>query len=298
MLSTFLLILPDFILMALGLSLLRWRLLTPDFFANAEKLVYYILFPTLLFNAMAKSELSLQQISTLGLATAMVITAGGLLAWLSMPILRPEPIRQASVAQCAYRFNSYLAFSIAGALGGEAALSAMAVIAVIAVPLGNIFAVSTLAKQNKSHLLGPIIKNPLIIGTLAGLAWNVADLPMPNFLDVTLTRLGSSALAVGLICVGASFTMYALKGAQRLASWMIVTKLVASPLAALAINAMMPLSPLEQQMLLLFAALPTASSTYVLAVRMGGDGKLVAVTMSLCTLFAAFTMPLWLMISY
>ena len=298
MTSTFLLILPDFLLMALGLGLLRGHFLSADFFIGAEKLVYSVLFPALLFSSMAKSQLSLQQISTLGLATALVIITGAICAYLAKLLLATDALRHASVSQCSYRFNSYLAFSIAGAMGGATGLSAMAVIAVVAVPLGNILAVSALAQQNKGSLIGPLIKNPLIISTLSGLAWNLMGLPLPSPIDITLSRLGSSALALGLICVGASFSLYALQGAQGLVSWMIAIKLLVCPLAALLINLIMPLSPLEQNMLLLFACLPTASTTYVLAVRMGGDGKLVAVTMSLCTLLAAFTMPLWLMIQY
>lgn len=298
MATTFLLILPDFLLMALGLLLLRGQILPQNFFNEAEKLVYWILFPALLFSSMAKSELSLQQISTLGLATALIIFCGALLAFLALPALKPDRLRHASVAQCAYRFNSYLAFSLAGAIGGEAGLSAMAVIAVVAVPLGNVLAVSTLAQQNKSSLFLPLIKNPLIISTLLGLGWNLLGLNLPEPIDITLSRLGSSALALGLICVGASFSLHALQNAQRLVGWMISIKLLLCPLVALAIIALMPLSPLEKQVLLLFAALPTASTTYVLAVRMGGDGRLVAITMSLCTLAAAFTMPLWLSIRY
>lgn len=298
MIATFLLILPDFLLMALGLILIRWRFLPAAFFTGAEKLVYYVLFPALLFSSMAKSQLSLQQISTLGLATALVIFIGAFLAFLAIPVLKPDRLKHASVAQCAYRFNSYLAFSIAGSLGGEIALSAMAVIAVVAIPLGNILAVSSLAQQDKSNLLIPLIKNPLIISTLAGLTWNMAGLALPDPIAITLSRLGASALAIGLICVGASFSLHALQGAQRLISWMAVTKLLLCPLAALLINALMPLNVLEQQMLLLFASLPSASTTYVLAVRMGGDGKLVALTMSIITFLAAFSLPLWLMIQY
>lgn len=299
MFATFFLILPDFLLMALGLVLVRFRFLLPDFFHGAEKLVYYVLFPALLFSSMAKSELSLQQISTLGLGTALVILAGVAMTYVARPLLHPDALQHASVAQCGYRFNSYLAFSIAGALGGTAGLSAMAVIAVVAVPLGNIAAVSGLAQRGKSgSILLLLLKNPLIIGTLSGLAWNLLGLPLPQALEVTLSRLGSSALALGLICVGASFSVHALQGAQRLVSWMIAVKLLFCPVVALVLNAVMPLNALEQQMLLLFATLPTASTTYVLAVRMGGDGRLVALTMSLCTLFAAVSMPLWLMIRY
>ena len=298
MFATFFLILPDFLLMALGLLLLRWRFLPLSFFNGAEKLVYYVLFPALLFSSMAKSHLSLTQISTLGVGTALVILIGAALAWLALPALKPNRLQHASTTQCAYRFNSYLAFSIAGALGGEPALSAMAVIAVVAVPLGNLLAVSSLANHQSSQFLKLLAKNPLIIGTLSGLLWNLMGLPLPAVLDVTLSRLGASALAMGLICVGASFSLHALQGAQQVVGWMVTVKLIACPLAALLVNALIPLNPLEQQMLLLFASLPTPSTTYVLAVRMGGDGRLVALTMSLCTLLAAFTMPLWLLIQY
>ncbi|MGA0585235.1 MAG: AEC family transporter, partial [Castellaniella sp.] len=54
------------------------------------------------------------------------------------------------------------------------------------------------------------------------------------------------------------------------------------------------LSAGERLVLVLFSALPTASSAHVLAARMGGDGRLVAVTMSIGTLLSAVTLPLWL----
>ena len=299
MFATFFLILPDFLLMGLGLALVRGQFLPTPFFTGAEKLVYYILFPALLFISMAKSQLSLQQISTLGVGTALVLLAGVVLVYIAQPILKVPAINLASTAQCGYRFNSYLAFSLAGSIAGTAGLSAMAVIAVVAVPLGNIAAVSGLAqKQNPGRLLLLLIKNPLIIGTLSGLGWNMLQLPMPAVLDTTLSRLGSSALALGLICVGASFSLHALQGSRRLISWILIVKLLLCPVVALVVNQLLALNPLEQRMLLLFACLPTASTTYVLAVRMGGNGRLVALSMSLCTLAAAITMPMWLLIQY
>ena len=43
-----------------------------------------------------------------------------------------------------------------------------------------------------------------------------------------------------------------------------------------------------------FAALPTASIAYVLAVRMGGHGAFVAGLVTLSTLLCALSLPLWL----
>ena len=76
---------------------------------------------------------------------------------------------------------------------------------------------------------------------------------------------------------------------------MLAVKLLALPLVALAVARLLGLASLESRMLLLFAALPTASAAYVLAMRMGGDGRMVAVLISLGTLFSALTIPLWLL---
>ncbi|MNL49347.1 Membrane transport protein [compost metagenome] len=80
-------------------------------------------------------------------------------------------------------------------------------------------------------------------------------------------------------------------------TWMLAVKLVALPAVALGVARLLGLPPLEARMLLLFAALPTASAAYVLAMRMGGDGRMVAVLISLGTLFSAATIPLWLLLT-
>jgi predicted permease len=44
----------------------------------------------------------------------------------------------------------------------------------------------------------------------------------------------------------------------------------------------------------LFGVLPTATSAYILAVRMGGDGPVVAQGITVSTLFGMLSIPLWL----
>jgi len=70
-------------------------------------------------------------------------------------------------------------------------------------------------------------------------------------------------------------------------------KLLALPLAAIFIGPWLGLSGLYLHVAVLFAALPTASSAYILAMRMGGDGQSVAWLISASTLGSMVTMPLW-----
>src|SRR5690606_4288081 len=93
------LVLPDFLLIALGWSLLHLLHYRADFFATAEKMVYYILFPALLFASIARAPLSLGDASTLIAATFLLMFCGIGLAWLAVPLLKPERVAHASLAQ-------------------------------------------------------------------------------------------------------------------------------------------------------------------------------------------------------
>jgi len=165
------------------------------------------------------------------------------------------------------------------------------------VPMANMAAVYGLARHSGGNLLRELARNPLVLSTLAGLACNLAGVHLPGPLDTVLARLGAAALALGIICVGASLAWEGGKGHGALIAWMLAVKLVALPAVALLVAHLLALPPLESRMLLLFAALPTASAAYVLAMRMGGDGRMVAVLISLGTLLSALTIPLWLMLT-
>lgn len=294
--SVILLILPDFFLIALGWMLLhKWRF-TPTFFRELEKLVYFVLFPALLFHSITKTPISLGDAYVLLQATAALTGAGILLAWLAVPVLRPDPSAHASLSQTAYRFNTYLGLSIASGLGGSAQ-TIMAILVGFAVPMVNVAAVHSLARQKQNgRILLEIIRNPLILATSLGLIWNLASLPVPGVVNTSLARLGACAIAIGLLCVGATLSLQETRGRTQLVSWMITVRLLIMPVIAIAIGYWMNLPMIERQVLLLFAALPTATSAHVLAARMGGQPQLVAVTMSLGTVLSAVTLPVWLMI--
>ncbi|MFJ1302583.1 AEC family transporter [Pseudomonadota bacterium AL_CKDN230030165-1A_HGKHYDSX7] len=293
--SVALLVLPDFLLVALG-WVLRHRLgFAREFFAGTERLVYFVLFPALLFQSILRTPISAGNAALLLQAAAIMIGAGVVLSWLAGPILRPAPVALASAAQCGYRFNTYIALALAASLGGQAGQTVMALIIGFAVPMANVAAVYGLARHNGKNLFGELLRNPLVVSTVLALLCNLAGLQLPGPVDVVFGRLGSAAIALGIICVGASLSWEGGKGHGRLIGWMLVVKLGLMPLVALGAAWLLGLDPLASRMLVLFGALPTASAAYVLAMRMGGDGRMVAVLISLGTLFSAVTIPLWLL---
>jgi predicted permease len=64
------------------------------------------------------------------------------------------------------------------------------------------------------------------------------------------------------------------------------------PLAAFGLTQLLGLEPTQALVLMAFSALPTASSAYVLAARMGYDGSMVAALVTLSTLMGLVSLPL------
>jgi predicted permease len=294
MFSNALLMLPDFGTILLGALLARRFAFERAFWEGAERLVYYVLFPALLFSSILRAQFSLATDSVLliaGVATLLVAMALGFLA---RPLFRPEPRLFASCVQTAYRYNSYVGLALAQSLFGARGVALLALILSICIPLANLVAVTTLARHGKSNLGRELMTNPLILSTVGGLVAHAAGLQLPEAAASFLTRMGAASLALGLLAIGAGLEFRTVKDDPRALVYFSVVKLLIMPAVSLAIIAAAGLTGVEADVLLLFAALPTASSAYILAVRMGGAAAPVAVLITFQTLAAMVTLPLWM----
>ena len=291
--STALLLLPDFALILLGVAIRRWMHLGDHFWNGVEKLVYFILFPALLINAIIKTRLDLASAMPL-LGTAFAAMAGGMLLGILPRLFSKLPaLTYASMFQCAYRFNSYIALAVAGMLFGSPGIATMGLIVGAAVPLANLVSVWMLARHGEVGLWREVARNPLIWGTAAGFLLNLLGFVPPAPLQAFLGRLADASIALGLITVGAALRLESTPGVRGFSLWLVAIKLLVLPLIALTVGSLLGLSGLNYQVVVLFAALPAASSAYILAMRMGGDGRSVAWLISATTLGSMLTLPLW-----
>ncbi len=294
MLSTALVVLPEFALILLGFLLARRFGFARDFWSGAERLVYYVLFPPLLFNAIVAADFSVAaELRLLGAAVGAFLLAAGV-AFLAWPLLRPPADVFASCVQTAFRYNSYIGLAFAQSLFGLQAVALLALIVAFVVPLANVIAVWALARYRRAALLKELVANPLILATLGGLAANVGGIRLHPILANVLGKLGTASLALGLLCIGAGLTLAAVREHRGLMAYFVAVKLLLFPALAWALIQWFDLSGLRAQVVLLFAALPTASSAYVLAARMGGKPAPVAVIVTVQTCLAMVTLPAWL----
>jgi predicted permease len=289
-----LLLLPDFLLIAGGAALRRLPAFPLPFWSGVERLVYYLLFPALLFRSLATAPLALADALPL-LATGVGFTVASMgLSALAKPLFHlPQPVF-AACFQCGFRFNTYVVLAAVSSVAGAPGIALASMLIGVLVPLVNVAAVAMLAHGRDTHVARELARNPLVIACVTGIAWNALRLPLPALPGRILELLASGAVPLGLLAVGAGLRVE--RGTLRwpALAWFHGVKLVAMPALALVLAHRLGLSPLESRVALIMAAVPTATSAYILATQMGAAGAPVALIISTGTLLAAATLPLWL----
>lgn len=266
--------------------------MTPAAWVTIEKLVYFVLFPCLLFFSVVSSNFDLNTVGAFALGGPAVIFTAFVLGWLGLLFSNMGRVDFASGLQTAYRFNSYIGLALASRLGGQSAVANIAILLALGVPLCNVLAVGTMSKGGRLSAFVDILKNPLIIGTCLGIAAKLMGVQVPEPVMLTLERLAQAAVSLGLLAVGAGLVFSGLKGNWPVSVWWLFVKLLVSPLVAVLYAHFTGLGQEQTMVLLVFSAIPSASSAYILAARMGGNAPLVACLISMSTVGAAITLPL------
>jgi predicted permease len=291
-----LLLLPDFLLIVCGFLLCRYTAINRSVWDGVERIVYFVLFPALLFSSILRHPLSPASVLPLAGSGVAVVALGIVLAYALRRWPGVDSRLHASGAQTAFRFNSYVALALAERLAGTQGVAWTALLVSLCVPLCNVAAVWPLARHGGQSYVRELVRNPLILSTGAGLLCNAIGLRLPELAADTLARIGAAALSLGLMAAGAGLKLGALREAPRLAAAFLTIRHAVLPLAAIALVIGLALPPAQQAVVVAFAALPTASSAYVLAARMGGHGGFVAGLVTLSTLIGMAGLPLALLL--
>ena len=139
------LIAPDFSIILLGLLLRLKFEYSEDFWKQAEQLVFYVLFPPLLFTSISGSSLSLGESAGFLAAGIGAMLIGVCASWCIRYLVKTDPVTHASLFQCGFRFNTYIGFALALKLFGDQGFALLALLIAFWVPISNTIAVSALA---------------------------------------------------------------------------------------------------------------------------------------------------------
>lgn len=289
------LLIPDFSLILFGYLLCRYTALNRSIWQPVESLVYYLLFPVLLFQSIVKSPIDVGAASSLIAAGLLSGVAGIALAyslphwpWLGRFIDQRD---HAASAQIAFRFNSFIGLALAERLAGTQGLLMIAVLIGVCVPLFNVAAVWPMARHGGQGFVRELLRNPLILATASGLVANLLGFRIPGWLEPTVSRISAASLALGLMAAGAGMQFGLLSRGKVLTASVLAIRHWLQPLIAWGLALLFGLNAVQTTVLLAFSALPTASTCYVLAARMGYNGPYVAGLVTLSTVLGVVSLP-------
>ena len=289
--------LPIILLIALGVELRRRRFLADIFWPQAERLGYFVLLPALFFHGLATAQLGELPIwelaGTLGISTIAVAS----LLMAARPLLRIDGPGFTSVFQGSVRFNNYVAVTLAGTLFGPKGIAYAAICNAAIVPIVNLLCILVFARHGTMRMsargvLRLVATNPLVLASLAGIALQILGLRIPDGIEPSLRTLGAASLPLGLLCVGAALNFSSARQWVRPVASSSFVKFLLMPAATLLAGFAVGLHGPGLAVALLFQAMPTASSAYIMARQLGGDAPLMAGITAAQTVLAAIVIPI------
>lgn len=290
-------LMPVFSLILLGLLLGRFRFPGAEFWPGAERLIYYVLFPLLLFTNLARAPLQGVPVGDMVVILAGAVMGVSVLLLLVRPLLGISGPAFSSVFQGAIRQNTYVGLAGAAALAGSRGVTLAAVAIAVLIPLLNLLSVGVLSMFGASGRRGwggaflEIIRNPLILACAAGIGANYFGLHLPALVMDPLEMLGRASLPLGLLSVGAALRFGMNQRELRAVLISSCFKLLLMPFLVLLACRELGVTGDAALISLLFAAVPTSVSSYILARQLGGDEHLMAAVITVQTLFAMASMP-------
>lgn len=285
------LLIPDFALIFCGFLVCRFTKLNRTVWEQVETLVYFFLFPVLLFHSIVRRPLDFGAFTPFIFAGLTLVASLVLLSFLLMRAPGIGKRDHAAAAQVAFRFNSFIALAVSERIGGAPAVQLMAILMGISVPLCNLAAVWVMTRGTGQQLWRAILSNPLVLATVSGLIANLCGFTIPIWAESTFTRVGQAALALGLLAAGAGLQLNQFRHAPRLSLGVLGIRHGIAPILAALLVILFELEGLQATTLLVFSAMPTASSSYVLAARMGYNGAYVAALVTASTLLGMLSLP-------
>lgn len=301
MLLVFGALVPVFLLIVLGYALRQTLITEERGWTAIERLVYYVLFPALLIDTLARAPLHAVPVAGVGGALLLSVLVMSALCMALRPVLLTrfgvDGPAFTSVFQGATRWQTFVALSVAGNLYGDIGIALASVAMVAMIPLLNVFSVAVLAhyaapkRPAWGRILLTIASNPLIWACAIGLAINLSGIALPRPLHDFADALGRCSLALGLLVVGAGLHLDGVRRPKPAALITVALKLAVMPLIAIGLGILFGLSGTSLAVVACCAAVPAASNAYVLARQMGGDAPLLAQILTLQTALAVVTMP-------
>ena len=295
-------IVPIFFIIAVGYAAKRAGIIRETEVPRMNAVAFKVFMPVMCFYNVYHSELSSAvrpKLFVFTFAAILLVFFASLLYAVKRVSVRS---RRSVVVQGLYRSN-FLILGVAYVTGlmGEGNLGAVSVMGALVAPTFNVLAVILLESYNgkkpsAKKLAVDIAKNPLIVGSLAGLAFLVLGVTLPDPLELAVRDISRAASPLLLFLLGAFFHFGDAKEHLRELIAVSVGRLVVIPAVTLSAAVALGFRGADLATLLAVFATSTAVASFTMAEQMGGDAKLAGNIVVVTSACASFTLFAWSML--
>lgn len=290
---------PVFLVMLLGWWLKKINFISDDFVSVADKLVFKVALPVLVFKDIASADLSkdFEWKFVLFCFFGTCIFFG--VTWLFAEIFIRDKHMIGSFVQGSFRGSAaILGIAFAQNIYGSSGLVPMMIVA--SIPLFNIFSVIVLMRSanaeetDKMAVLKKtgkgIVTNPIIIGIFLGIPFALLKVTFPPMIEKTIQSVASLSTPLALIAIGGGFSTGAALKKWKPTLAASIIKLIIIPGIFLPVAVAMGFRNEEMVALLILTGAPTTVSSYIMAKNMDNDGTLASGIVVMTTLLSSVTL--------
>jgi len=296
-------IIPIFVIIVLGWLARVYGFMRPEFLQQANRLVFYLAIPAMVFRSISKTSLTGQfdgMVVTLSMLAVCVVF---FCAWILGNIAHVHRSQRGTFIQNSFHGNmGYIGLAVSFYYLGREGFVRASILAGFMMILQNLLAVIALQifSENNSGarrggaLVLKILGNPIILSALAGILVSMTGIPVPLVLGRCLDILSDLALPLALLIIGASLSFDLVQSRLIPILSAGVMKLILLPGIGYLMYRICDVTVAAYLPGIILLASPTATVTYVMAKEMKGDSELAVATISVSTLLSAITFTLWL----
>ncbi len=298
-------VLPVFLVIAIGASARRFGFIGEPFIDTANRLVYYLLLPALLFYKIGTSNFREAFNASLVIGGYAATLTTFLIAIFLSRQMGITPGERGSFVQGAVRANlAYVGLPVVFSAIGDIGLRKAGILLGFMVPLINSLAIVALVtphangtgrgRENMAQVAYQLATNPVLLSAFFGVLWSLYKIPLPALADRTLAILSSATLPLSLLCLGGAFSFERARSGFRVAALAAGLKTLLLTAIAVAVYRWLGLTGQDLRVGAIMMGCPTAVVTYVMASQLKGDTNLAGTIIVVSTAISAVTITGWL----
>jgi len=309
MLTSLLVIIPIFAMIAAGFFCGRKGLLGPTASSELNRFVVYLGLPALLFEVMAEADWSAfwQPGFIASFAIGSFVIFGGTLIY---RVARGHHLTDASIdgLNAGYANTGYIGFPLCELVFGRESFALVTIAAIMTVSVlfavAIIFVEIGLQTERRAHHLAAkvgkaLICNPLLVAPVLGALWSTLGAPLPESVKVFVHLLGGAASPCALVSLGLFLAAKhrGSKSSRPISLVLTGLKLIGQPaITALCAYGLFKIPAGSAAVVVLLSALPTGTGPFMVAEYYKREAVVTSGTILFTTVASVITLTICLIL--